>query len=271
MHHVCKPKRMFTGLLAVVLAGFIVQSAAATRVLEDVSTAKTPLVIPYLSHGIGVDKSQYSGQSSPSTPLVIPYLSHGVGVEQSLYSGQSSSSTPLAATGLNHTTDAEQSFNSGTAQGPDAFGRAVTRHEVLVKALNAIAASSGPDAFQRAVNRHQASNGYYDVMRGIFATAHKATNVTTQSTAVRPDDRAGIRGITASDISSQPQSTAVRPDDRVGFRGIGTISAAQSTGSTSSTDWNTVFMAGGALLGVLLIIGAAVAFGRRQHGRVVAH
>ena len=224
MHHVCKPKRMLTGLLAVVLAGFVVQSAAASRMLQDQSSAaKTPLVIPYLSHGIGVDQSQYSGQSSASTPLVIPYLSHGVGVDQSLY--------------------------SGTAQAPDAFERAVTRHEVFVNDMNATAASSGPDAFQRAVNRHEAA----------------------QSTAVRPDDRAGIRGITANDIASQPQSTAVRPDDRAGIRGIGTISVAQSTGSTSSTDWNTVFMAGGALLGVLLIVAAAVALGRRQHGRVLAH
>jgi hypothetical protein len=223
MHHVCKPKRMLTGLLAVVLAGFVVQSAVASRVLPDTGAAKTPLVIPYLSHGIGVDQSQYSGQSSSSTPLVIPYLSHGVGVDQSLY--------------------------SGTAQAPDAFERAVTRHEVFVNDMNAIAASSGPDAFQRAVNRAEAA----------------------QSTAVRPDDRAGIRGINASDIASQPQSTAVRPDNRPGTRGIGTISVAQSTGSTSSTNWNTVFMVGGALLGVLLIVAAFVALSRRQHGRVLAH
>ena len=229
MHHVCKPKRMLTGLLAVVLAGFVVQSAAAFRVAQDESYAAggghatAPLVIPYLSHGIGVDQSQYSGQSSSSTPLVIPYLSHGVGVDQSLY--------------------------SGTAQAPDAFERAVTRHEVFVNAMNATAASSGPDAFQRAVNRNEA----------------------TQSTAVRPDDRAGLRGITASDITPQSQSTAVRPDDRAGTRGIGTISVAQSTGSASSTDWNTVFMAGGALLGVLLIVTAAVALSRRQHGRALAH
>ena len=205
MHHVCKPKRMLTGLLAVVLAGFVVQSAAAFRVAQDQSYAAggghatAPLVIPYLSHGIGVDQSQYSGQSSSSTPLVIPYLSHGIGVDQSLY--------------------------SGTAQAPDAFDRAVTRHEVFVNDMNAAAASSGPDAFQRAVNRNEA----------------------TQSTG------------------------GLRPDDRAGTRGIGTISVAQSTGSTSSTDWNTVFMAGGALLGVLLIVTAAVALSRRQHGRVLAN
>ncbi len=220
MHHVCKPKRMLTGLLAVVLAGFVVQSAAATRVLADGSTSSTPLVIPYLSHGIGVD--------------------------QSLYSGQSSSSTPLATPALSHTADAEQSFSSGTAQAPDAFDRAVTRHEVLVNDMNAVAASSGPDAFQRAVNRNEASAGYYDVVRSVFVPAHEATIATSQSTAVRPDNRPGTRG-------------------------IGTISVAQSTGSTSSTNWNTVFMAGGALLGVLLIVAVFVALSRRQHGRVLTH
>ena len=40
MHHVCKPKRMFTGLLAVVLASFVVQSAAASRVLPDQSSRR---------------------------------------------------------------------------------------------------------------------------------------------------------------------------------------------------------------------------------------
>jgi len=254
MHHVCKPKRMLTGLLAVVLAGFFVQAAVAFTadqnsngvaggghalrpVAAETTAAKTPLVIPYLSHGIGVDKSQYGGQGSSSTPLVIPYLSHGVGVDQSLYSGS-----------LSHTADAEQSFNSGTtAQAPDAFERAVTRHETFVHAMNATAASASPDAFQRAVNRQEAS----------------------QSTAVRPDDRANL-GI-GSAAASQSQSAAVRPDDRVGYRGIGTIPIARSTGSSSGTDWNTVLMAGGALLGVLLIVAAAVALGRRQHARLVTH
>jgi hypothetical protein len=261
MHHVCKPKRMLTGLLAVVLAGFVVQSAvafsvgqndtklAAASVSSNSSTPKAPLVIPYLSHGVGVDMSRYGGQSSSSTPLVIPYLSHGVGVDMSRYGGQSSSSMPLVIPSMGHTADAEQSFDGGaTAQAPDAFDRAVTRHETFVHAMNTAAVKSGPDAFQRAVNRNEA----------------------TQSTAVRPDDRAGIRGITASDISAQSQSTAVRPDDRSGLRGIGTISGAQST-STAGTNWNTVFMVGGALLGVLLIVAAGVLLSRRQQGRVLAH
>jgi len=202
MHHVCKPKRMLTGLLAVVLAGFIVQSAVAFTVDQN-------------SSALAVSAET----TSAKTPLVIPYMSHGVGVEQGLYTGS-----------LSHAADAEQSFNgTSTAQPSDVFTRAVDRHEAFIKAMNATAAKS----------------------------------------SVRPDNRAGTLGIGAAVSHSQP--TAVRPDDRVGFRGIGTISASQSAGSSSGTDWNSVLMAGGALLGVLLIVAAAVAVSRRQHGRALAH
>ena len=202
MHHVCKPKRMLTGLLAVVLAGFIVQSAVAFTVDQN-------------SSALAVSAET----TSAKTPLVIPYLSHGVGAEQGLYTGS-----------LSHAADAEQSFNgTSTAQRSDVFTRAVDRHEAFIKAMNATAAKS----------------------------------------SVRPDNRAGRLGIGAAVSHSQP--TAVRPDDRVGFRGIGTISASQSAGSSSGTDWNSVLMAGGALLGVLLIVAAAVAVSRRQHGRALAH
>ena len=230
MHHVYKPKLTFLGLLAIVFAAIIVSSAAASPVLQDVggtsvasSTTKAPLVIPYLSHGVGIDQSQYSGTSSSSarTPLVIPYLSHGQGVDASLYSGQS------------HTADAEQSFNRIMRTQPsDVFTRAVERHYLLVHGMNVAGSTS----------------------------------------AVRPDDRAGIRGITGSSAATQSQSTAVRPDDRAGVRGIGTTTAGQSTASTSSTDWSTFLMAGGAVLAAMLLVLAAVLLlNRRQHGRVLAH
>jgi hypothetical protein len=69
MHHVCKPNLRFLGLLAIVFAAIIVPSAAAYPVLQDESnfvanTTKAPLVIPYLSHGVGVDASLYSGASN---------------------------------------------------------------------------------------------------------------------------------------------------------------------------------------------------------------
>ena len=51
-----------------------------------------PGTIPYLSHGIGVDESQFSGATAakPGDPGTIPYLSHGVGVDQSLGQGETS-------------------------------------------------------------------------------------------------------------------------------------------------------------------------------------
>lgn len=48
MHHVCPPKRLLAVLLAVVLAAVVAQAATAQ-----------PRVIPYLSHGIGVNQSLY--------------------------------------------------------------------------------------------------------------------------------------------------------------------------------------------------------------------
>ncbi|HEY7397290.1 MAG TPA: hypothetical protein VH538_03235 [Gaiellaceae bacterium] len=138
MHHVCKPKLRFLGLLAIVFAAIIVPSAAAYPVLQDESnfvaqnTTKAPLVIPYLSHGVGVDASRYSGARSTPMRLVIPYLSHGKGVDESLYSG-----TPA----LSHTQDAERSFVGSTSDS-DAFERAVDRHALLIKGLNATARSA---------------------------------------------------------------------------------------------------------------------------------
>ena len=48
--------------------------------------SQSAAVVPYLSHGIGVDASQFSGQA----PQTIPYLSQGVGVDPTQFSGQTS-------------------------------------------------------------------------------------------------------------------------------------------------------------------------------------
>ena len=76
-----------------------------------------PGTIPYLSHGIGVDQSQFSGTvdaldpairtaiaaeaaaklkaQASAAPGAIPYLSQGVGVDQSLYQGEQQQSLGL--------------------------------------------------------------------------------------------------------------------------------------------------------------------------------
>jgi hypothetical protein len=76
MHHICAPKRMLTGLLTVALTAIFAQSALAYSVGQNDNTI--------------VAHATVSGESTTKAPLVIPYLSHGVGVDQSLYSGQAS-------------------------------------------------------------------------------------------------------------------------------------------------------------------------------------
>ena len=103
-----------TAVLAAVAALF---AGGANAMLMDVdgggtngavtAPATQPLTIPYLSRGIGVDASQFSGQevqkltgvhaalqrdrttasSSTVEPGTIPYLSHGTGVDESQFGG----------------------------------------------------------------------------------------------------------------------------------------------------------------------------------------
>lgn len=103
-----------TAVLAAVAALF---AGGANAMLMDVdgggtngavtAPATQPLPIPYLSRGIGVDASQFSGQevqkltgvhaalqrdrttasSSTVEPGTIPYLSHGTGVDESQFGG----------------------------------------------------------------------------------------------------------------------------------------------------------------------------------------
>jgi len=74
--------------------------AAQKRDLQRAKSFKLPLApddrpgtaqTPYLSLGIGVDASRSYGGATPtviqSTPTVIPYLSHGIGVNPAQFSG----------------------------------------------------------------------------------------------------------------------------------------------------------------------------------------
>lgn len=100
-----------TAALAAVAALF---AGSANAMLQDVGGGSAagattvpsgqPQTIPYLSHGIGVDESLWSGGTqlsgvhaalqrdrseadSAGSPLTIPYLSHGVGVDASEFGG----------------------------------------------------------------------------------------------------------------------------------------------------------------------------------------
>ena len=115
---------LVTAALAAVAALF---AGPANAMLQDVaggsaggSAAATPVqpgTIPYLSHGVGVDESQFAGTSSPKLtgvhaalirdretasastvqPTVIPYLSHGIGVDESQFGGQGRASASVGS------------------------------------------------------------------------------------------------------------------------------------------------------------------------------
>lgn len=229
MHHVCAPKKMLVGLLALVLGALITGSAAAAG----------QQVIPYLSHGVGVDQSAYSGTSTKSTktPLVIPYLSQGHGVDQSLYVGGSHHLRRTAATA------------PVAKAAPDALARYLARHEQSES--TAPVAKAVPDALERYLARIEASRQAVQ--------------------ALRPDDREGLRGINPTLLSGVTSSTSHRPDDRAGSRGIGVTSTVETASSSSSTDWSPAFYAGAGFLGAMLVAGGALALTRRQHGGVATH
>ena len=135
-----------TAVLAAVAALF---AGGANAMLMDVdgggtngavtAPATQPLTIPYLSRGIGVDASQFSGQevqkltgvhaalqrdrttasSSTVEPGTIPYLSHGTGVDESLFAGRSgdaqatSTVEPVTIPYLSHGTGVDESQLGG--------------------------------------------------------------------------------------------------------------------------------------------------------------
>jgi hypothetical protein len=92
--------------------------------------------------------------------------------------------------------------------------------------------------------------------------------------SLRPDDRAGLRGIEPSMFTNASSSTSLRPDDRAGTRGIGTSTAGSTTASvdsSSGTDWSPALYAGAGFIGAMLVMGGAFALTRRQHNRVATH
>jgi hypothetical protein len=97
--------------LAVLLAGpahaYIARgdgvNAVSAQSQRQQAQVAGPGTIPYLSQGIGVDKSLFSGRSSRQVagtqqapqPGTIPYLSQGQGVDKSLFSGRSTAQAAL--------------------------------------------------------------------------------------------------------------------------------------------------------------------------------
>ena len=73
-----------------------VEGGGSGSAVTTPATTVEPGTIPYLSHGIGVDETLWSGAVATDTvatrrstvePGTIPYLSHGIGVDESRFSG----------------------------------------------------------------------------------------------------------------------------------------------------------------------------------------
>ena len=94
-------------------------------------------VVPYLSHGIGVDQSQFTGDHSTGPQQVIPYLSHGVGVDQSQFTGQTAGELEFKAP--------PQGTGTSASSGDDSVGRtwALGGVAALIVAAAALALTGG--------------------------------------------------------------------------------------------------------------------------------
>lgn len=104
MYENTKARMLLTTAALAAVAAFFAGGANARLMDVDGGTAagaapdlsSQPQAIPYLSHGIGVDASQFGGTgmsntSTDESPLTIPYLSHGIGVDASQFSGRTTS------------------------------------------------------------------------------------------------------------------------------------------------------------------------------------
>jgi hypothetical protein len=122
MYEITKARMLLTTAALAAFAALFAGGANARLMDVDGGTAtgaatvpsEQPPTIPYLSHGIGVDESLWSGtarstltgvhaalerdrsESSATVPLTIPYLSHGIGVDASQFGG---STTSIGLTG----------------------------------------------------------------------------------------------------------------------------------------------------------------------------
>ena len=89
-----------------------------------------------------------------------------------------------------------------------------------------------------------------------FASPHDlplgtGTTASQQSSHVRPDDRAGLRGAFEGAAGTV---VVVRPDDRAGIRGPGTPPPATVVQSSDGFDWRDAFVGGLGGLGIALLL-----------------
>jgi hypothetical protein len=145
-----------------------------------------------------------------------------------------------------------------------------------------------PEALKALTLRSEAMNQQYQSVGGTEIRT-ESLNKLSQAEAVRPDDRAGVRGVTPepvqaatdlSEIQRQVEADRIasliaadskRPDDKAGIHGPGVVQTPEPvSASGSSFDWKDAGIGAGTAVGVALVLMSAFLISkRRQSGLAV--
>ena len=144
-----------------------------------------------------------------------------------------------------------------------------------------------PQALKALALRSEAMNQQYQSLGSGTEIRTESLNKLGQLEAVRPDDRAGIRGveptsvgsdyreilrhIRADEVGSSSSSVSTRPDDKAGVHGPGIVQTPEVvTASGDGFDWKDAGIGAGTAMGIALaLMGGFVVSRRRQSGLAV--
>jgi hypothetical protein len=154
------------------------------------------------------------------------------------------------------------------------------------QARDALNQTYSPEALKALTLRSEAMNAQYQSVGGTEIRT-ESLNKLAQVEAVRPDDRAGIRGveptvapavvssdyqeilrhIRADEVASSTVST--RPDDKAGLHGPGIVTAPELVSSSgNSFDWKDAGIGAGSALGVALVLMSAFVISKRRQSEL---
>jgi len=134
-----------------------------------------------------------------------------------------------------------------------------------------------PQALKALALRSEAMNQRYQSSGVEIRT--ESLNKLGQLEAVRPDDRAGLRGVeptvVGSDLSEIQRhvradeigssSVSTRPDDKAGLRGPGFVQTPEVvTASGDSFDWKDAGIGAGTAMGIALVLMSGFVISRRR-------
>jgi hypothetical protein len=222
-----------------------------------------PGTIPYLSHGVGVDQSQFQGEASTAAtqaePGTIPYLSQGIGVDQSQFQGEAST--------------------AGTVATPAAHDEAGTASSLATPAIHDEATAVERGVGQTVPGNDEATLAARGVdpaiatamaSHGEAATASQLASVAGIHDETPPAARGIGQTIPGADEATLAargiETPAVHDEGTLVTRGIESEPVVVDSGSSiemPSVDPGTAAAIGGLAGASLLIVGAAFAARRR--------